>query len=164
MADDPIQRLRTQWHEELPDLDTAAMATVARLNRARALTMQRVQGALAAADSSLADFDVLSTLRRQGPPYEMKPSAIARSVMLSPSGMTNRIDQLEAAGLVARVPDPNSRRTAPVALTERGVAEAERLARELVGVEEAMLSHLTTRERATLDDILTTLAEGLDDG
>lgn len=163
MVDDPIQRLRTQWHEELPDLDTAAMATVARLNRARALTMRRVQGALDAADSSLADFDVLSTLRRQGPPYEMKPSAIARSVMLSPSGMTSRIDQLEAAGLVARVPDPKSRRTAPVALTEGGVAEAERLARELVEVEEAMLSHLTTRERATLDDILTTLAEGLED-
>ena len=125
-VDDPIELLQAQWQAELPDLDTSSMASVARLNRTRALTMQQVAGALDGAGSSLADFDVLATLRRQGPPYQMKPSSIAKTVMLSPSGMTNRIDQLERAGLVERVVDPSNRRVSPVALTSAGVAEVSK--------------------------------------
>lgn len=162
MDNDPIEQLRQGWHRELADLDTAAMATVARLNRARALTMRQIEDALTAAGSSLADFDVLSALRRQGPPYQLKPSTIARSIMLSPSGTTNRIDQLERAGLVQRIPDPTNRRIVPVALTEAGIAEAERLVRLLVDTEEQIMSTLTTTERANLDEILSKLAKGIE--
>ena len=161
MDDDPIQRLRLQWQAELPELDTAAMATVARLNQVRSQVMRQVETAMVDAGSTLAVFDVLSALRRQGFPYEMKPSSIARSIMLSASGMTNRIDQLERAGLVQRVPDPESRRTAPVALTAIGVELAERLAQEVAQAEEQMLSTLTTSERETLDELLTRLAAGI---
>jgi DNA-binding MarR family transcriptional regulator len=162
MDRDPIDHLAEQWRHELDDLDTAAMVTVARLNRTRALTMGEVERALTAAGSSLADFDVLSTLRRQGPPHQMKPSSIARSIMLSASGMTSRIDHLERAGLVQRVTDPTNRRIAPVALTPAGVAEAERLVRALVATEEELLSCLTPKERRTLDTVLTKLAAGIE--
>ena len=162
MEIDPVERLGEQWRSELADLDTLAMATVARLNRTRALVMHEVEAALVAAGSSLADFDVLSTLRRQGPPYRMKPSTIARSIMLSPSGVTNRIDQLERAGLVERLLDPTNRRTAPVALTDAGAAEAERLARDLVRTEERIMAKLTAGERANLDTILAKLASGIE--
>lgn len=163
MHSDPIEQLGEQWRLELDGLETSAMVTIARLNRARALTMRHVEQALADAGSSLADFDVLSTLRRQGPPYAMKPSAIARSIMLSASGMTTRIDQLERSGLVERTPDPTNRRIVPVALTPQGVAEAERLVRHLVTTEERLLSTLTNEEQATLDSILRKLAAGVDD-
>ncbi len=159
---DPVERLAAQWRHELADLDTAAMVTLARLNRVRALVIQQVEHALTAAGSSLADFDVLSTLRRQGHPYRLKPSSIARSIMLSASGTTNRVDQLEGAGLVERVPDPENRRTVPVALTEAGIAEAERLVRDLVTTEERIMSSLTAAERATLDRLLGKLAAGLE--
>lgn len=43
---------------------------------------------------------------------------------------------------------------APVALTEKGAAEAERLVRALVAVEETMLADLTASERSTLDKVL----------
>lgn len=162
MDRDPIDHLGEQWRLEFDDLDTAAMVTVARLNRARAFTMGEVERALTAAGSSLADFDVLSTLRRQGPPYRMKPSSIARSIMLSASGMTSRIDHLEQAALVQRVIDPTNRRIAPVALTPAGLAEAERLVRTLVATEEELLSCLTPRERSTLDAMLTKLAAGIE--
>jgi DNA-binding MarR family transcriptional regulator len=162
MDSDPIDHLGNQWRLELDDLDTAAMVTVARLNRARALTIGQVERALTAAGSSLADFDVLSALRRQGPPYQAKPSSLARSIMLSASGMTSRIDHLEKAGLVQRVIDPTNRRTAPVALTPAGVAEAERLVRTLVATEEELLSSLTPRERSTLDRVLRKLAASIE--
>ncbi|MEM9133240.1 MAG: MarR family transcriptional regulator [Actinomycetota bacterium] len=163
MERDPVDHLQDQWRRELADLDTGAMATVARINRVRALAVGQVARALTEAGSSLADFDVLSTLRRQGPPYRMKPSSIARSIMLSASGTTSRIDQMERAGLVERVMDPTNRRIAPVALTERGVAEAERLVRHLVTTEERILSRLTIGERATLDELLIKLATDLDE-
>lgn len=162
MAQDPIEPLEAGWKKELPGLDTRAMATVARINRARALLFRRIENQMTLEGASLAEFDVLSTLRRQGPPYRMKPSAIARATMLSPSGMTHRIDQLEAADLVDRVPDPQSRRTAPVALTENGRDTAERLVRSLVEVEEHALGALTVTERAQLDRLLNKLLENLD--
>lgn len=159
MNSDPIDTLQSQWQAELPDLDTSAMGTVARLNRARALAMQQITNTLDAAGSSIADFDVLATLRRQGPPYRMKPSSIAKAVMLSPSGMTNRIDQLEQAGLVERVVDPTNRRVMPVALTPLGVEEAERLVREMVATEQRVLAGLSSKEQATLDRLLAKLAD-----
>jgi DNA-binding MarR family transcriptional regulator len=82
--------------------------------------------------------------------------------MLSASGMTSRIDHLEQAGLVHRVIDPTNRRTAPVALTPAGVAEAERLVRTLVATEEELLSSLTPRERSTLDRVLRKLAASIE--
>ena len=161
---DPIVRLQDEWRHELPDLDTHAMATVARLNRTRAMVMREIETELVAAGSSLADFDVLATLRRQGPPYRMKPSTLARTIMLSASGVTSRIDHLERAGLVERVHDPTNRRTAPVVLTERGIAEAERLARGRGEIEERIMSSLTARQRQTLDASLATLATRIESG
>lgn len=161
MATDPIKLLEEGWKREVPDLDTRAMATVAMLNRTVGLLRRRIEEHMAANGSTLAEFDVLSTLRRTGPPYQMKPSAIARNTMLSPSGMTHRVDQLEAAGLVERVVDPNSRRTAPVALTEHGRQKVENLARTLTEVEEHALQVLSDNERDELDDLLAKLLRSL---
>ncbi len=162
MATDPIEQLEAGWKRELPDLDTKAMTTVARLNRTMGLLRSRIERHMSANDSTLAEFDVLSTLRRAEPPHEMKPSAIARATMLSPSGMTHRIDQLETAGLIERVLDPTSRRTAPVALTEQGRTKAEHLARSLAEVEAQALRALTDREHGQLDELLNKLLTGLE--
>lgn len=161
MSTDPIEHLEAGWNRELPDLDTGAMATVARLNRSMGLLRRHIEEHMTSNGSTLGEFDVLSTLRREGPPYQMKPSAIARATLLSPSGMTHRIDQLEAAEMVERVADPDSRRTAPVALTEQGRQTSERLARSLNDVEDRLLQTLTDTERAKLDDLLDKLLRGL---
>lgn len=151
---DPIDHLEAGWAAELPELDTATMAVAARVNRTSALLNARVKAQLIDAGSSLAEFDVLSALRRSGKPYEMKPSALAKAIMLSPSGMTHRVDQLESAGLLERVPDPTSRRTAPVRLTPTGVESAERLARHVVSCEQDFLAVLTAAEHKQLNRLL----------
>jgi DNA-binding MarR family transcriptional regulator len=150
---DPIERLRSGWAAELPDLDTSAMATVARINRLAILLRRSVDQQLEIEGSNLAEFDVLSALRRSGPPYRLKPSELARVSMLSPSGMTHRIDLLEAAGLVVRVADPDSRRTAPVELTAAGLAASEQLARVVVDVERRLLGAVSAGDRRELDRI-----------
>ncbi len=158
---DPIEEMQRGWASEVSDLDTSAMGTVARLNRLASLLRRDIEAGVGERDATIGDFDVLSALRRQGPPYELKPSSLARATMLSPSGMTHRIDLLEAAGLVERVVDPTSRRTAPVALTKAGIAASEELARTVVDIEEAALTGLTKSERATLDRLLTKATSGL---
>lgn len=157
MTADVIDGLDDAWRRELGDLDTRAMTTIARLNRTRGAVIGELERTLEAAGSSLADFDVLAALRRQGPPYRMKPSSLARAILLSASGTTSRVDRLEAAGLVERLADPDNRRTLPVALTDRGLAESERLVRRLVEAEERLLSRLNAAERDELDRLLAKL-------
>ncbi len=163
MTDDPLVALESGWRRELPDLDTSVMLTVARVNRAAGLLRRRLDNELVELGTSLAELDVLSALRRAGPPYEMTPSALARAALLSPSGMTHRVDQLVASGLVVRVSDPASRRTAPVRLTEEGLAESERQIRGLVETEGRMLAGLSSAEREHLDRSLAALLVALAD-
>ncbi|MGB0114252.1 MAG: MarR family transcriptional regulator [Ilumatobacteraceae bacterium] len=161
MTIDPVQALEDGWRAELPDLDTSAMITVARLNRISGLLRRRIEERLAQEGSSPAEFDVLSALRRQGPPYRLKPSELARATMLSPSGMTHRVGQLHADGLIDRVVDPESRRTAPVELTDEGAALAERLVRVVAELETQVMSVLSPRQRERLDAIAAELAGAL---
>ena len=43
------------------------------------------------------EFDVLSALRRQGPPYQLSPGALLRATLVTSGTMTNRIDRLAEA-------------------------------------------------------------------
>ena len=132
------------------------MATVARLNRVAALIRRSVDGRFAARGISTGEFDVLSALRRAHP-NAVKPSELARLTMLSPSGMTSRVDRLATAGLVERISDPDNQRIAPVQLTTNGVSLADELIAEHTAAMQARLSALTASEHRQLDDALRTL-------
>jgi DNA-binding MarR family transcriptional regulator len=54
--------------------------------------------------------DVLATLRRTGPPYQLRPTEFTDALMLTSSGTTKRLDRLEHAGLITRAADPADRR------------------------------------------------------
>ena len=151
VSNDPIQEMTEAWRQELPDLDVTPMATLAQVNRLALLVNRRVEEALSEVGRTLADFDVLSALRRQGSPYRLKPSELSRQVMLSASGMTHRVDLLEAAGLVERQLDPDNRRITPVALTDEGVEAAEALVRLVVAVEADVLNCLSSKQQSSLD-------------
>ena len=63
---------------------------------------------------------MLSALRRQGAPYSLTASELAAASDLSGGAMTNRIDRLEARGLVRRLADETDRRIVNVRLTGAG--------------------------------------------
>jgi DNA-binding MarR family transcriptional regulator len=64
---------------------------------------------------------VLASLRRAGKPYRLTPTQLYNSLMLTSGAMTNRVDRLEAAGLVERLQDPADRRGVLVSLTKDGL-------------------------------------------
>ena len=163
MDDGPIRQLTDDWQRELPGLDVGPMATLAQINRLSLLVNRQIEQALSANGSSLAEFDVLSALRRQGAPFRLKPSELSRRVMLSPSSMTHRVDPLEKTGLVERQSDPSNRRIIPVALTPEGVAVAETLVQIVVEVQVEVLRSLSPTERRALDETTTRLIGDLTD-
>lgn len=77
--------------------------------------------------------------------------------MLSSGGMTKRLDRLEQAGLVDRLPDPADRRGRLVALTDRGRELVDAAVVDHLANEERLLAALSPSERGVLSDLLRKL-------
>lgn len=159
---DHVDLVVRQWSEVRPDLELAPMATFGRLGRVITHATRAIDAAFAAHDLNVGEFDVLAALRRSGEPFTMTPTALARLVMLSPAGMTNRIDRLEAAGLVERRPDPGDRRSSLIVLTDSGRERVDAAVTDHVANEAGLLAGLSAAERRSLDDLLRKLLAGLE--
>jgi DNA-binding MarR family transcriptional regulator len=150
------------WRRERPDLDLEAMGTALRLNQLVSVAFRSVDAVFAPHGISVGEFDVLAALRRNGAGSTLTPSTLARVAMVSPGGMTNRLDRLEAAGLIDRRPDPGDRRGSLVELTARGVSVADGAIEDLVAAENAVFSAISAAERQRLDRTLDKLIERLE--
>ncbi|MGO8958479.1 MAG: MarR family winged helix-turn-helix transcriptional regulator [Streptosporangiaceae bacterium] len=136
---DEVDDIVLRWHAERPDLDVTPLHVLSRVSRlARHLDRAR-RAAFAAHGLETWEFDVLSALRRQGPPYQLSPGALLRATLVTSGTMTNRIDRLEEAGLVRRHRDSQDKRGVLVQLTDSGLRTVD-----------AAMSALLTRERALL--------------
>ncbi|MEV6660935.1 MarR family winged helix-turn-helix transcriptional regulator [Nocardia fluminea] len=157
---DVVDAITAQWRRERPDLELEAMAVFGRLGRLLAVATARIESVFTAHGLQRGEFDVLAALRRSGSPFELNPSVLADTLMLSRAGMTGRIDRLEGAGLVRRIADREDRRAVRVALTEQGRALVDTVVVAHTENETAMLSVLSPADRAALDRISRTLLQG----
>jgi len=155
LVDDLIQ----QWRRVRPDLGPGleAMATIGRLGRLHSLARAEIEAVLAGHGVSIGEFDVLSALRRAGEPFVLRPIDLARTLMLSPAGMTNRLDRLEAAGRISRRADPDDRRSMLVELTDAGREVVDAAVTDHVANEARLLAPLTRAQRQALDHALRQL-------
>jgi DNA-binding MarR family transcriptional regulator len=76
---------------------------------------------------------------------------------LSSGAMTNRLDRLEAAGLIRRLPDPKDRRGALIEPTEAGHAAWERCTGAQARREALIASALSEGEKEILHALLRRL-------
>lgn len=135
--DDHVAGILAQWALERPDLDVAPMGLVGRVHRLAALLQAELDAGFAAHGLSAGEFDVLATLRRAGAPYELTPTAIAASAMVTSGAVTKRVDRLLARGWVARETDPDDGRGRRIRLTGTGLAL----------VDDVLEAHLATEAR-----------------
>lgn len=108
--EDEVDRLVAAWRRERPDLDVEPLEVLSRVSRlARHLDRAR---RLAFSEHGLEpwEFDVLTSLRRAGAPYQLSPGQLLTQTLVTSGTMTNRIDRLAKKGLVERLPDPSDRR------------------------------------------------------
>jgi DNA-binding MarR family transcriptional regulator len=159
---DEVDELVAAWRTERPDLDTEPLQVLSRVSRlARHLDRAR-QAAYAAHGLQTWEFDVLSALRRQGPPYQLSPGALLRATLVTSGTMTNRIDRLAAAGLVSRHPAPLDKRGVLVTLTEQGKAAADAALADLLRSEHELLTGLDDQQRRELAGLLRVLLAPFD--
>jgi DNA-binding MarR family transcriptional regulator len=118
---DAVDRLLEQWRQERPELDVSGLGLAVRIELLAKLLRRSTEQSLAAVGLKPWQYDVLSALRRQGPPYALPATELARASLLTSGAMTTRIDHLETQGLVERHPDPRDRRGVRVLLTPRGL-------------------------------------------
>jgi len=154
---DEVDRLVDAWRRELPKLDVSPLEVLSRVTRlARYLDRAR---ALVFAQHDLEGwmFDVLSALRRSGIPYQLSPGQLLAQTLVTSGTMTNRVDRLEAAGLVRRHPDPDDARSVRVRLTSTGRRKVDAALADLVVREDDILAPLSPADRTRLANLLRQL-------
>jgi DNA-binding MarR family transcriptional regulator len=154
---DGVDLILEQWQRERPDLDSSAIGVVGRISRLARELERRMEVVYREQGLEGDWYDVLATLRRAGPPYTLRPSELTRTLMLTSSGTTKRLDRLERAGLIARTPDPSDRRGVLITLTDAGRELHDRAITAHLDNERDLLSGLTDAEREQLAGLLRRL-------
>jgi len=150
-----------EWHSARPELDLGPLGLFAALAQVYWLTAPDIERLMAVYGITRGMFDVLTTLRRVGPPYILGPKKLSKSLLLSGAGITNRLDRLEARKLIRRLPDPDDRRGLRIELTPAGLKLVDRILPQLIRLERSMASGLTEKKIASLMQLLDEFAQHL---
>ncbi|MFC9691308.1 MarR family winged helix-turn-helix transcriptional regulator [Kribbella sp. NPDC056951] len=160
---DHVDLFLEQWGEQRPDLDASPMAVVGRLKRLAQVADTELRRNFARHDLDSASFDVLATLRRSNSEHRLTPAGLMRSSMVTSGAITQRLDRLEARGLVTRTPSETDGRGVQVTLTAEGLRLIDDVLPGHLQTEETLLAALSKAEREQLADTLRTLLEALGD-
>jgi DNA-binding MarR family transcriptional regulator len=161
---DGVDLIIEQWQRERPELDHSPIGIVGRVSRLARELEARLEPVYREHGLEPGWHDVLATLRRSGPPYRLRPTDLSGSVMLTSSGTTKRLDKLEAAGLIAREPDPEDRRGTLISLTAEGRELIDGLTPAHLDNERRILGALSDAEQRRLAALLRKLQLGLPPG
>ncbi len=158
---DGVDEILEQWRRERPELDPSPIGVIGRVSRLARELEQRLEPVYREHGLESGWHDVLATLRRTGPPYQLRPTEFTSALMLTSSGTTKRLDRLEQAGLITREPDPGDRRGTIITLTPAGHELIDAVTEAHLANERRLLSALTGDEQRRLADLLRKLRLGL---
>ena len=163
MAEDHVDRFLKQL-EVLPrevEIDLQVEGIVDRIGGIERRLKRGHERILAEHGLSRTEFYTLTRLRL-APDNRSSPGELASHLELSSGAMTTRLDALEQAGLVRRLPDPDDRRSVIVELTAEGRARWD-TATSVAGRREAFFaSALTKTEQRELNRLLRKLMLALE--
>ncbi len=154
---DSVDRFLAEWSEDVPELDIEVEGIVDRIYALSKRLRQSADDTFAAYGLNHGEWKVLLALRRTGPPYRRSPGWLAENLCLSSGAMTNRLDRLEQADLVRRLPDPKDRRALQVELTDEG----HRVWKESIGAQATKEAGIASALDETEKRELTTLLRKL---
>ena len=151
------------WAREIPSLDRTTEGVVERVGHLYKDLDRSMEETLLKFGLDRRSFHLLGRLRSYGPPYRRSPGQLAADMRLSSGAMTNRLDRLEEAGLIRRLPDPNDRRGQLIEPTEKGHAAWGNTVGTQAEREQRIASVLTATEREQLHRLLRKLMRAFPD-
>ncbi|MEU4293238.1 MarR family transcriptional regulator [Kribbella sp. NPDC026596] len=160
---DHVDLVLEQWSEQRPDLDASPMGVIGRLSRLSQLFDGELRRNFARHDLDRASFDVLATLRRSNSEHSLTPAGLMHSSMVTSGAISQRLDRLEARGLVTRAPSETDGRGVRVTLTAEGLRLIDAVLPTHVDTEHQLLAGLSADEQKQLAGLLRTLLESLGD-
>ncbi|MBA3833466.1 MAG: MarR family transcriptional regulator [Chthoniobacterales bacterium] len=160
---DHVDRVLAQWRRERPGISVAPMGTIGRITRLRQHLMRAMEKTFAEHGLNRASFDVLATLRRSGPPYALSPGDLMASTMVTSGTMTYRIDQLEEAGMIKRVKNPEDGRGFLISLSQQGYDLIDKAVTAHVETQARLVTSLTAGQRKQLDELLRQFLSGFEE-
>jgi DNA-binding MarR family transcriptional regulator len=142
---------------ELPGVDLEVEGIVDRINGLRRRIHRMLDETLADFGLSDGEYKALNHLRLADPPHRHSVGQLAERAELSSGAMTNRLDRLEKAGLVRRLPDPEDRRGVLVELTAEGHRVWEESVSAQAAKESLIAAALDSEEKRQLNALLRRL-------
>ncbi len=151
------------WSQVFPDLDLRSYGTLLRLIRLGRIAEASIDQVTSEHGFDVSgDYEVLATLRRAHP-TPLRPQDLADRVMISAPGITGRLDRLENAGYVSRVPHPTDRRATFIEITAQGIEIADSTLQSLAGEADMLLGLFADSRRGQLSQEQRELLLHLDD-
>ena len=158
---DEVDAVVDGWAAARPDVDAASIGVFGRIARLDLMRRSAVRRLHERHGLTTAAFDLLSQLRRAGPPHRRTTGELAAATLLTSAATTLRIDRLEAEGLVRRVRSDTDRRVVHAELTPEGLARIDAVFEEHIALEDRLLAGLDADERAQLVDLLRALTHSV---
>ena len=159
---DSVALIMAQWHRERPELGTRVPSIVARILRLANHLRKRADVSQAALGLTWDVAEVIIVLRRSGAPFEMTPTALYKSMLLTSGAITSRLDRAEAAGLVRRTAATTDRRSIKVRLTAAGRTMADKAVTLYYAEMQTVLDTLRVSDADRLAGLLAELLLGIE--
>jgi DNA-binding MarR family transcriptional regulator len=153
---DHIDRWLEEIHDQLPRLDLRVEGIVDRIGGITRRIKRMLDETLDEFDLSSGEWHALGSLSRaQG--GRRTAGELASKMELSSAAMTNRLDRLEKAGLVRRIPDERDRRAVQIEVTDEGRALYERTVDAQAAKEAIVAEALSVKQQDELNALLRKL-------
>ncbi len=152
--EDAVDLILEQWARERPDLDCSPMGVIGRISQLQREVHLAQRETFARHGLDAPSFDVLAALRRAGEPYQLTPTALMRTALVTSGAITQRLDRLEDRGLITRTRSASDGRAVVVTLTAAGRAALDAALPDHLETERGLLAGLSDDDRAQLAGLL----------
>jgi len=153
-AGDAMDVILAQWARERPELDCSPMGVIGRISQLQREVFLAQRATFARHGLDAPSFDVLAALRRAGAPYQLTPTALMRTALVTSGAITQRLDRLEEKGLITRGRSDADGRAVVVTLTDAGRTALDAALPDHLETEHGMLAGLSAEERDQLAGLL----------
>lgn len=151
------QEIAAAWERERPGTPVSSIRILTPIWQLAKMFGDDRRRVLAGAGVDAATLDLLSVLRRSGPPYTLSTRELGQRSLVTAGAVSQRVARAEQEGLVTRGPARGRTRTVLVTLTPAGHDLVEATVDQVLHRDAELVAGLTPDQQAQLTDLLENL-------